>query len=444
MLSASIFLLAFLSACLLAVARHPIFGLLGYVLVYFVHPPTQWWGSYLPNLRWSLLAAGITAVSLVIHHGKLTTESKLINSVFVVMGLFIAWLGIQKFWALDQVFHAELLDFYVKYTIAMVLIYKSIDNEEHLKLFLWAHFLGCVYFGWNALFLYDGGRFERFGGPGFSDANYAGIQSVVAIYVAAGLFLVGNRWQRITIACLVPLIVNGLVTTASRSSFLAMIMGGIVFVVFSPKRYRAPAIALGIVGLLGFSALSHDAYWERISSILYAGEEVQGVDTGASRVAIWAAQVEMMNDYPLGCGHRCTNTLSPNYIEDRYLSGPPGLRGRSSHNTYLTILVEQGMVGGIFIALLLLWLLRTSLKLRKNVMSQDKFLLGVYPSAIAILSAFLVADMFVDYLKMEVRMWYIMMLLVILKIAKKNAETHNAEAPEPVVSSREIHQANPA
>ena len=43
---------------------------------------------------------------------------------------------------------------------------------------------------------------------------------------------------------------------------------------------------------------------------------------------------------------------------------------------------------------------------------------SIFPSVVAILFAILVADIFVDHLKTEVRLWYIAVLLVIFRLAK--------------------------
>ena len=373
MLTATIFLTAYFSACALALARHPFFGLLAYVAAYFVHPPSLWWSYAVPNLRWSLFAAVVTFIAIVIHREKLPSRPVSRNIVFIGLALFVAWLFIQRFWALQPEVHAELVEYFAKYLIAVGLIYKSIDNEDHLKIFLWAHLIGCFYFGWNAFFLYEGGRFGNFAGPGFRGANQLGLQAVAGIFAASGLFLVGRFWERVAIIFLVPFVVNALITTVSRSSFLALFCGGIVFAVLSPKKYRRLVIVLGVVGIIGFVALSHDQYWDRISSIQYAGEQVSGVDTGSRRVVIWEAQRRMFADHPLGCGHRCTQTLSPYYLDDEYLTGPPGSRGRSSHNTYLTLLVEQGVVGGAIVVLFVIWLIRTLLRLRNSVPADRPF-----------------------------------------------------------------------
>ena len=51
----------------LAFVRHPVWGLYGYMWVFYNHPPARWWGHELPDLRLSLIAAIVTVVAMLIH-----------------------------------------------------------------------------------------------------------------------------------------------------------------------------------------------------------------------------------------------------------------------------------------------------------------------------------------------------------------------------------------
>jgi hypothetical protein len=44
--------------------RHPIFPLMAYLVFYYMPPHLNWWGRFLPDLRYSLLAAGVVALSV--------------------------------------------------------------------------------------------------------------------------------------------------------------------------------------------------------------------------------------------------------------------------------------------------------------------------------------------------------------------------------------------
>ena len=44
--------------------HEPFWGVATYLIDYYVHPPLQWWGDELPDLRWSLLPASALLASL--------------------------------------------------------------------------------------------------------------------------------------------------------------------------------------------------------------------------------------------------------------------------------------------------------------------------------------------------------------------------------------------
>ena len=43
---------------------HPRWSLITYIAVFYLHPPLRWSGAGLPDMRWSLLAAVVTLISL--------------------------------------------------------------------------------------------------------------------------------------------------------------------------------------------------------------------------------------------------------------------------------------------------------------------------------------------------------------------------------------------
>jgi O-antigen ligase len=118
--------------------------------------------------------------------------------------------------------------------------------------------------------------------------------------------------------------------------------------------------------------------------------------------------------YPYGTGHRGTAYLSPRYLKQEELarsrSNPEGVGARSSHNTFMTALTEQGVPGVILYAGLLLWILRTTrATARAAADAADGPRLQLAATA-ATLVVVLAAGMFTDYFKAEVFVWGIALL----------------------------------
>lgn len=426
-------MLAFSAGCLLALFRHPIYGLVTYVSLIYLHPPSAWWSFGVPSLRWSLLAAGITLVSVLIHNpgaGGPRVISSPIAKGFVVL---IVWLGLQSMWAMDSVSHRELLVLTIKYGLLIALIYRCIDSITHLKYFLWSHAGGCFYLGIVVIQKYVGGRFEGFSGPGIDEANAAALQIATGVIVTFALFLSGKWYEKATAFGFMPITLNALVATISRSGFLALGVAGILFNIFAPKKTRRLVRVLSVVGGVLFIMITNPTYWERIGTIMVATEQIEGVSTGTGRLALMDAQFDMFLDHPLGCGHRCTASLSAAYLDDEFLAGKRGERqARSSHNTFLALLVEQGILGGMLYLMMLIWIARKVFRLREPMCNSTGLLANTYAATVAILGAITVGDLFVDYLKFETRIWFLAMLMVIDRMEAAAAVQEPAETVEEI------------
>jgi len=425
------FLSCFIVGCCLAFIRHPIFGLLTYVATYYLHPPSRWWGSTIPSLRWSLIAGLITLVSVLLQKRK--KNSYLIKerrSFLISFSFFLGWLITQSLWALNPEMHSELIWLFIKYAILIWVITSAIDNEKHLLWFCWSHVFGCTYLGWIAYANYKGGRFEEFGGPDINEANAGALQLLSGVFIGSALFLLPKIKNKIATLISLPLIANAIILTASRSAFLAGAVGGIVFNFFSPKHKRFFILGMSILAVTMFLALTNQQYWNRINTLKVAGENIEGTDTGSGRLLIMKAQLEMFKSHPFGCGHRCTVALSPQYMDKSMLTGTGEKKGRASHNTAFSLLVEQGAPGIIFYILYLGWIAKQIVKLRGAKAESHVFKI-IIPASLAILTSITIGDMFVDYLKSEVRFWFISIIILITShnLSKEAANKATAGTP---------------
>lgn len=432
-MTAVLFLLAFLTGSLLAFLRHPIFGLLLYVAVYYVSPQGRWWGDLLPTNSWSLIASLVTLLAFLNKRPRPHALPLLSHRFMWGLTAFIAWLAVQTLWALDVPTHLELLALFAKYFVLVALMYWCIESEEHLKWFLWANVIGGGYLGWIVFSTYGGGRFEGTGVSGAKDANSGALLFVTVILASAALFVAGKSRTRAALLAVIPLVVNALVATISRSGFLALGVGGILFNFFAPKRFQRLVRWLSVLAVILFVLLTNPFYWSRIETIKYAGEEVQGINTAHARLVVIKAQWKMFRAHPMGCGHRCTAVLSPRYLDDKYLTGTGANRARASHNVFMTLLVEQGIPGAIFYVLLLSWGLKNVWMLARRFRGEDGFLAQVFPATAGILGAITVGDLFVDFLKFEARLWYIavLMLLLTMSTEQRSGQANPGVAPPP-------------
>lgn len=426
------FLIAFLGGCILSLMRQPIYGLVTYIGVFYLHPPSAWWGAVFGGVRWSLIAAAITLASVWIHGRRLPAVNGFWKQgIPWLYTLLIVWLAIQFGWAMIPEKQSELLVLYLKYLVLLYVMYRILRTEYALRVFLWSHVAGCFYMGWTAFTAYTGGRFEGFRGPDIAEANAGALTLATGFFAIGVLFLAGKWRSRVGLAGVAPFLLDGLVRTASRGGFLALTLGGAVFALFAPARHRRMIYGLGALAVVVFVMLANPQFWGRIGTIKYLGAEVEATDTGSGRLRIILGQAQMFRDNPLGHGHRATPYLLPSYLPDLYWRPTEGLAesGASSHNTFMSLVSEQGVPGAIFYTALVTWTARRVLRLRTTLKGSDTFGEIVLAGVAAVVTAVFTGDMFVDYLKLEVRVWFIALLMVAGELWLRTDGEHR-ESPE--------------
>ncbi len=427
------FLIAFAAALLASLVRHPAYGLYTYVAVFYLNPPSRWWGEALPDLRWSLLAGFVTLVSLWRHEKLPERPGWLQNKALALFLTFVTWFWIQSLWALDPQSHLTGAILFTKYLLLVYLIYTIVQTEEILRNVLFVHVLGCFYLGWLVLVSPDAdGRFEGVGGPGIADVNALGMQLATGLLAALALILGGSKGIRIVALAATPFIANGLVQTSSRGAVLGLLAGGVAAVLATPARFRRVFYGFGILGLLVLLQMAPASFWERIGTITAPVEKVEEVDGSTlTRLALVKAQIQMTIDHPFGSGHRGTEVLSTSYLEQKYMSrSPTGEFGaRSSHNTLLSVLVEQGVIGAILYGCLLVSVYGQLRRLKPLDNQGLPEALGSYRAAIAgCLTCVLVAGQFTDYLIAEVFVWCLALAATLYDLAPRALPAAAVEA----------------
>jgi O-antigen ligase len=197
-----------------------------------------------------------------------------------------------------------------------------------------------------------------------------------------------------------------------------------VVLVTKARVHRRAFWILAMVGLVGMAAVVDKKFVDRMFTIGDVVETDEDADASArSRMAIYEAQVRMALDYPMGAGHRGTATLSPYYIEQRWLTTLGGHEeaARSSHNTFMTTLVEQGVFGAMLFAALLIWLSTAVLRLRRMAAwsDVDPALTTMAGSIAGALVVVIVAGTATDYLLAEVQFWLFAALVSAIQLIEK-------------------------
>jgi hypothetical protein len=413
------FLLLYTAGLISALAIRPIYGLYTYIAIFYLDPPSRWWGAALPDLRWSLTASAVTLIALYIHRDKLSAGRQWHRPTIIrVFLIYVLWMWLQWPWA-GSPEHGEGVILFTKYAVLIYLMYKLVDNQRDFYGFCLVHVLGCAYFGWLVYMAPSGGRLEGVGGPGVNDANTLGMHLASGLMFASFLMLASKGRIRWFILATIPLILNGIVQTETRGAVVGLFLGGLATLYLKPRAYRRTYYALACLGMLAFVTVANEAFIARMHTLTAAtDEQVEWDNSAVSRIAIVKAQLRMFADHPLGAGHQGTAFLSRQYLDERWLASETG--DRASHNTIMSVLVDQGLPGIVLISILIISAWRTLKRLKRMDRSGLDGNLALYRTMLGgSLVTILGAGMFAQYLKAEVWIWNIVLLVVLAELAER-------------------------
>lgn len=440
------FLVAYLGGLGLALVRHPRFGLYTYLAVFYLDPPSRWWGAFLPGMRWSMVAAAVTMVATMRLKSKNSDPRWSATTPALLLIAFTIWMWIQNAWALAPPEHFEASILFTKYVVLYYLLYTLLDTPEEVGNVLFVHVMGCAFLGWLVHAAPSSGRLEGVGGPGIDEANALGMFVATGAVCGAMLILAEQKWKRWACVLAMPFILNALIQTESRGSMLGLVAAGLAVMYLRPRKYRAQFYALGVIGVLLFGYLAQDVFWKRMDTLVVAVDDSAEMDSSAeSRLVLVKAQLQMAKSYPFGTGHRGTAVLSPRYMDAKWLSAVPGndphvKAARSSHSTIMSALVEQGVPGVIIFVGLLIWLLRMIRALKRAAKANppvDGRMLLYGSAAAGNLVLVFVAGMFTDYIKAEVQIWMLAALaaIVLVHVPQERAARQRQVTPAPPVEA---------
>ncbi|MGH8264728.1 MAG: O-antigen ligase family protein [Steroidobacteraceae bacterium] len=432
------FLLCFATGIWLAFFRHAKYGLYLYMAIYYLDPHSRWWGQFMPNMRWSLLAGLILLLATLRLPSRpdvvpwfRTTPAKLLIA-------FTLWMWLQNLWALAPDEHLEGTILFTKYVVLFAIFYRLMETPADVRDCLVVHVAGCAYLGWLGYIAPPGGRLEGVGGPGIDDANALAMFMGTGIICGAMVILAERGWRQWLAMLSMPFILNTIVQSQSRGAMLAIVCAGLILFYMKPRPYRIHFYAFALLGVVLFGIVAQDSFWNRMRTLTATVDQNVELDSSAeSRIVVVKAQFRMAWDYPLGVGHRGTAVLSPRYLDAKWLAkspdDPDGIGARSSHNSYMSALVEQGIPGAIVFLGFPVWVLRSVgvFKRHQKVAANAKSHLLIYaPATIGALVVVFVAGMFTDYIKTEVQIWMFALLAALSRVLLPREQVVEEAAPK--------------
>lgn len=281
-----------------------------------------------------------------------------------IMAMFVIWGCFTYFWSYAPERTKEEVVTYLQLFLMVWLIREFARTKQLQRQLMSAYVLGTYVSAACTFAVFGSGastaHYHRYAAQGFNPGDLA-LMVVLSVPFSIYLSSTQRKGLLLWIYRIHPAVAAACVFfTAARGAFIDLF----VALLFLPLAFRQWSIrqrlSLGIIavgGLVAISLLVPQTSWTRLSSI---GQEVSS-GTLNERTTLWKAGFEVFRMHPLqGVG---VNAFAPTV--QRSLGAPAQLRNGPAnevveyvaHNTFISVLVEEGIVGfTLFVGLLLaLW-----------------------------------------------------------------------------------------
>lgn len=298
------------------------------------------------------LSRGLGIIASVAWIGAIITTGnfKKISPIYAILFLFIIWNIATLYWSMNIEETMVRSKTYLQLGIMILIFWDLFETPKAVNSAMQAYVLGCYIsiIDTIALYLSNQGMNVRFSATGFNPND---LSLILVIGIPMAWYLVNSEdhgpvkiIQGIVNFVYIPAAFFVLFLTASRGSLMASIPA-ILYIILSLRRYKwlyrclfLLSVAMFVFVLLPYIPQSNI---ERLSSI---NKSISEADLGG-RMALWKASIKVFTENPiLGIGS--------------------GLL--SSHNVFLSVLGETGLVGLTFFFTGIIWIFIETLKKMKQ------------------------------------------------------------------------------
>jgi O-antigen ligase len=288
-----------------------------------------------------LLVAGVWVISVLV-----TGELRKLRPFHVAVYLFIFWNVLSAFWSMDLDLTLTLLLTYFQLLALVWLVWDLYATPAALRAGLQAYVLGAYVSIGSTVANYLAGRGAidlRYAATGF-DENQLGLILALGIPVAWHLAVSESDGRKARLLqfinyCYVAAALFAILLTGSRASLIAA-FPALLFILASLGRlglFRSLLISVALIlALLALQPLVPASSLHRFSTI---GTSIAAADLGG-RVAIWREGLTVFSEHPLvGVGSGAFRAATES--------------GHVSHNVFLSVLVDLGLVGFVLFTIIL-------------------------------------------------------------------------------------------
>jgi len=372
-----------------------------------------WSGAGVTTLTW-FISAGAGALLLA---RILTGVRQAPPRVAMWWFLLMAWTATTSLWALDTRPAVKRLPMALSLLIFYLVAVSSRITRKQLNFVVGLAILGgSIAAGW-AFWSYlhgmtwEGGRASLTLDNREMDPNYFAAMLLLPFSLAIGMFLsVRKRIVKLLLALAVGLTGLSIFLSMSRGALVALISLVSVYGYRLGVRLRTVAVVLVVLALLAAAAPA--SFWERL--------QPDRMRTGSGRTDIWLAGTQMLKKNLLwGVG-----IANFPVAYNSYAGAGPKFQGyfRDSHNTYLNIMAEEGLIGLALFFVALVYQFRLRPAVRDSAAAPAAMLVSCQATLVGLLAA----AFFIDFLYTKV-FWFTLMLCTVISRVNLSPEGSASE-----------------
>jgi O-antigen ligase len=313
--------------------------------------------SRYPGFGLALTATGFTALGAWLararaDRGALRRALRPHGRLLAVAALLLAWLTLSQAWAADSARAGTgVIAWYVNALagLAMLTLLRTPRDVEVVIAALIGAVAASALLGLGGLDLGAPTTAEGRLVGASGDPNFMAAFIVAALALAATLLGASRSAWRVALPAVIAVLVVGLAATESRGGLLAAFAGLLAaLLVMRGRRVAVVAVASLVLLAGGVWVSANPGVIERVQSA--------ESDRGNGREDLWIAARRMGAEHPLtGVGLDNFTLRSPEYVREPGALSYVELvveRPHETHNTYLQLFAETGLIGlGLFTAL---------------------------------------------------------------------------------------------
>ena len=295
-------------------------------------------------LRLGLVTGGLALLAWLMAPGKLSDKIPIgvpmVRDVMILVGVALITVPISVWPAHSLAF---LFNVFLKTVLLFLLVIYWCRSVHDVRRLLWVYCVASVAIVIPGVLSGHAGQ-ERYSLESLSyDPNDIALLQVMALPLIVYLYSTSGQRLKLLLGGMALLCLYGVVLTQSRGGFLALVVAGSLILSRSSMS-RSAKLSIVAVGIVVFGVLAGTAWKERIRTIWDPQTEYD--QTAGGRTEIWKASLVLLATHPWGVG-------IDNFVTAEGLSHGGAGKWSASHNTFLEIAVELGVVGlAIFIHLL--------------------------------------------------------------------------------------------